>query len=132
MVGSENEELKSIPGLTEEEKSAASTIGDVESSTAEAQQLTSGKSKKELQKEALQRDHERSENFKDHFEIITVAGLYIMAIGVFSFAAIWAWHTLTPECWHWLNPSQLDNIQNIVTGGVRAGIIADQFRRRIG
>ncbi len=132
MAGGEDEELKSIPGLTDEEKSAASTVGDVDSSTAEAQQLTSGKSEKELQKEALQRDHERSENFKDHFEIITVAGLYVMAIGVFSFAAIWAWHTLTPECWHWLNPSQLDNIQNIVTGGVLAGIIADQFRRRIG
>ena len=133
MAGNNAEgQMKRIPGVPAEEQEAASQSEDVSSSTGEARQLTSGKTEEQIKKEARQRDHERSENFKNHFERITVFGLYAMAFGVFGFAAVWAWHTLTPQCFHWLNPTQLDNIQNIVTGGVLAGLIADQFRRRLG
>ena len=133
MIGNgDDDEIKRIPGVPVEERDAQLRLSDAAVSADEAVQLTSGKSEDEIKKEALRRDHERSEKFKDHFERITVVGLYVMAGGAFAFAATWAWHALVPECWGWLDPDRLSNIQNIVTGGVLAGLIADQFRRRLG
>lgn len=126
----DDKEIKSIPGLPPEEEAAAAG-DDVQSSAAETAQLTSGRSADDLEKEAREREHGRSERFKDHFEWIAIGGLYAMALGVAAFAIAWAYHILTPPCWHWLGGEQLAKIQNIVTGGILAGLIADQFRRRL-
>ncbi|MCB9961944.1 MAG: hypothetical protein R3C00_07305 [Hyphomonas sp.] len=100
-------------------------------SDKEAQQLTRNLSSEDLKREAEKSEHYRSEDFKNHFGFITVAALYVMAFGVFIFAATWVWHIVTPRCWHWLEDSQLSKIQNIFTGGILAGLIADQFRKRM-
>ncbi len=121
---------KAIPGVPPRELAAAASPQNADA--AEALQLSSGRSEEELKKQALKRDHERAEQFKDHFEEVAIAGLYLMAFGVAAFAVVWTFHTLTPTQWHWLDASQVDRIQNFVTGGVLAGLIADQFRRRLG
>lgn len=127
-----DDELKTIPASVARAQSAEDTSDDAGLAAAESSLFATGKSIPELERAARARDHERSENFKDHFEAITVGGLYLMACGVFSFAVAWGWHVLSPENLHWLNGDQLIKIQNIFTGGVLAGMIADQFRRRLG
>ncbi len=97
----------------------------------EADQLGRGQSIDRLRKEAEKSEHGRNEDFKKHFGWITVAALYILALAVFLFGFTWFWHTLTPGSWHWLPEEQLVKIQNMFTGGVLAGVIADQFRKKM-
>ena len=122
-------QFRRVPPLAAEEQKALD--GD-ERGNLEAQQLNRGKTETELRKEAAaQSKHKRDELFRFHFGLITVIALYVMAAGVLVFAFIWAWHTLMPSCWRWLHDADIEKIQNIVTGGVLAGLIADQFRRRM-
>ncbi|MEM1036276.1 MAG: hypothetical protein AAGI14_05905 [Pseudomonadota bacterium] len=125
----ESEEFKKIPDVADDE-AAAST--DVTKSTLEAQQFSTGESAEELEKAARKAEHDRNEKFRAHFGNIVTGALYFMAIGVATFAAIWSWHLLAPREWRWLDLNEIQAIQNIVTGGVLAGLIADQFRKRIG
>ncbi|MCA8901833.1 MAG: hypothetical protein KDA53_11335 [Hyphomonas sp.] len=108
---------------------AASSTDDL--SDKEVQQLTRNISVEDLKREAIKSEHNRSEDFKKHFGVITVAALYVMAFGVLIFAATWMWHIIVPPCLHWLDEAQLSKIQNIFTGGILAGLIADQFRKRM-
>ena len=135
--GGASDQPKRVPPLTPEELELLdpdilpSDRGQ-DAAVAESKQLSSGKSADELKKEAEESEHGRSEAFKNHFGCITVVALYLMAFGVTAFAGVWAYHVLTPISYHWLTAEQLAMIQNLVTGGVLVGVIAEQFRRRLG
>ena len=85
-----------------------------------------------LRREALTREHDRTEDFRDHFGKLTTFALYTVSATLLAIGAVWTWHLLSPEGWRWLEAAKIDKIQNLVTGGVLAGLIAEQFRRRIG
>lgn len=125
-------EIKEIPGIPDEEKASAKASETDNLSTSEARQLSSGLSEKALKDKAKRRDHERSEIFKDHFEKIAVFALHLIATGIAIFSIVWTYHILARLSWHWLDNEQISTIQNIFTGGVLAGIIAGQFRKRLG
>ena len=127
-----DQNLKKIPGVPAEEKEAALDASDLSTSAKESDQIGSAKTLKELEKEALGNEHTRKEKFKDHLEKIIVCGMYFISLGAAIFAAIWGWHMTTPNSWQWLEPAQLDRIQNLVTGGVLASLITNQFQNRLG
>ena len=122
----DDSDFRTVPEVVE-----AGDGGSDDMSDSEAQQLSKNKSADDLRKEAEKSEFKRNEGFKQHFGIITVVALYAMALGVLLFGFTWAWHILAPHCMHWLEPDELGRIQSIVTGGVLAGLIADQFRKRM-
>lgn len=102
-----------------------------DSGSLEAKLLSRGLKARDLRKEAEEADHERGEVFKDHFErmaLFTVWGVFVvfMLLGV-----TWTVHTLIPP-WRWLLPQEVGGVQNLLTGGIIAGLIADHVRRRMG
>jgi len=97
----------------------------------ESKQFGSGKTEEQLKKETRENEHNRTERFRGHFNSITIMALWAMAIGVLAFALTWSLHVILPENFHWLTTEQVARIQNVFTGGVLAGLIADQFRKRV-
>jgi hypothetical protein len=96
----------------------------------EAKALGSGKKFQELKEEAEKAAFGRIEKFKEHFDKIILCGLYLSACGAAVFAIIWGLHVILPSECHWLDSTQLETMQNILTGGVLAGLISEQFKKR--
>jgi hypothetical protein len=109
----------------------------------EALQLSSGKTAKELEEEALKREHERDQKFRDHFELLAIAAMYVLFASLCVFGFVWVLHMILPEqcqptCWwhvccvrRWLTSDQVTILQDIITGGVIGGLLADHFRKRL-
>lgn len=64
-----------VPKLNKKVAQAVEDVTD-QDGAAEAEQLGSGKSADELKEEAKQREHDRNQKFKDHFENISIGGIY--------------------------------------------------------
>lgn len=121
--------LKSIP-LNPSDIDDANNNALDSMAALEAKALGSGKKFQDLKEEAEKAAFGRVENFKAHFDNIILCGLYLSACGAAIFAVIWGWHVVLPEKCHWLDASQLETMQNILTGGVLAGLISEQFKKR--
>lgn len=108
----------------------------------EAVQFASGKSQKELEDAAKQADHGRAQRFLDQFESLSIWAMQAL-FGIFAvLGGVWMLHLVLPErspvlpggillC-RWLTADQVTVIQNILTGGLVAGIVTDHFKKRIG
>lgn len=121
-------EIRSIPDVTNEEMLPTRSEGSGE---AETESLGAGKTSADLQRESRENAHNQQENFKRHFSLITIVALYALSIGAFVFALVWSYHVLLPESCHWLSTERVEAIQNMVTGGVLAALLAQQFEKRI-
>jgi len=110
----------------------------------EAVQFSTKKSAQQLADEARQRDHYRGEKFRDHFEILAICSMYLIFSTMCIFGIIWILHMILPDncdtqkcfLWtfklcRWLSPDQITILQDIVTGGLIGGILADHFKRRM-
>jgi hypothetical protein len=110
----------------------------------EAAQLSSGKSIDELEELARRKEHARGEAFRDHFENLAIAAMYVLFGTLCVFGIVWALHMILPErcvsiigcksycIGRWLTGDQITILQDIVTGGLIAGLLADHFRKRVG
>jgi hypothetical protein len=137
--GDAEEERKQIPlGAAEREGALES---DIDNGTREAAQLGSGAPIKDLEREAKENEHRRSQQFKDHFELLSIIMLDVLFAGFILLAAVWVVHLVLPDHkvvgWApfihgWLSKDQLDHISGVLTTGVIAGLVADHFKRRIG
>lgn len=125
------ERVKLSP-LPAEKKDALEDRASDKSAQLEAKQISSGKSFSELQEEALAKEHERSENFRNHFEQISIGALYLAAVIFGAIACVWAWHICAPEKFRFLSDSAISNLQSILTGGILVGAVADHLKKRLG
>jgi hypothetical protein len=110
----------------------------------EAVQFSTKKSAQQLADEARQRDHYRGEKFRDNFEILAICSMYLIFATMCIFGIVWILHMLLPDhcdsakcliygikfC-RWLSSDQITILQDIVTGGLIGGILADHFKRRM-
>ncbi|MFM9978413.1 MAG: hypothetical protein ACKVOP_10280 [Sphingomonadaceae bacterium] len=97
----------------------------------EAKQLASGKSVDELASQAASDDYHRGKAFKDNWEQIAIAAMWVLAIAGMAISATWLYHVLAPENWHWLSGDALAKLQNLFTGGVLVTAFGDHFRKRL-
>ena len=119
-------------GIPAQEQELLSSIAADDQSLNELQQLSSGKSPEDLKREALEHEHDRTESFRDLFEWLMRIAICFAFVSVMVFGAVWVWHMLTPNTWHWLTDAQVQHIQTLFAGGVLAGLLTDHIRRRMG
>lgn len=145
MAEDAEEPKRSLPPAPPEEAAPAAE-GLHDPGIEEAILLSRKKSLAQLREEAEAEDHRRGEKFKDHFETLAIVAMYIMFMALSIFGIVWVLHIVLPETckpffylWgtyyclcRWLTPDQTMIVQDIVTGGLIAGLLADHFRRRIG
>ena len=133
MTAESGEPLRKIPGLPPSEAAALSTqVGTPDGGTQEAKLLSLGLSEHEIARRAAASEHRRNENFRDHFERIAIIALWLTAVLLFVVGFTWLYHLLMPERWHWLSADQVLKLQNIVTGGVLAGVAGNHIKKRLG
>jgi hypothetical protein len=97
----------------------------------EAEQFSEGRDADTLAKEARQKEHDREQKFKDSFETLAIAGVWLAALAGVAVGGTWLYHLLTPIAWHWLGPEELTRLQNIFTGGVLVSAAGDHWRKRM-
>lgn len=113
-----------VPPLSEEEKKAVASSD--ERSAAETKQIASG-----LSEQALRREAERTEAFRDHFERLALLTLYIAWGVLILIAMVWTYHLIAPPEWPRLPDDQVKQLQGIITGSILAGIIGGHMKRRL-
>jgi len=109
----------------------AAADSDDSRAALESKQLSSGKSKDQLAREAEVAEHDRTEKFRQHFERIALGFLYGLGFGLIVIGMAWLFHLVTPAGWHWLSADQLDDLQGLLTGGLIVGVLTDHFRKRL-
>lgn len=129
------------PGAAEAEEAQVDSSAD-DPAAKEAAQLSRGVDARNLEREAKEKEHDRGEAFKDHFERISIIMLDVLFVAFVLLSAIWILHLILPEKsvgtgwvsnFHgWLTEGQLDKITGILAGGIIAGLVADHFKRRMG
>lgn len=127
-----DDDLRQIPELPAPDVATIQMPPENDPAPIEALQLSSGLTASELKRESEKNEHDRSENFKNHFERIAVIALYGIA-GIFTvFGLIWFWHLTTPPVWHWLAADEVSRLQNFVTGGIIATVAGGHIKKRLG
>jgi hypothetical protein len=122
-----------VPGPTaEDDKILDPALAEAsDSGTQEAVLLSRGKTARELKKEAEQKDHDRSQTFKDHFETISLIYLWLAAFALLLAAGTWIWHLIAPDTWHFLKSEQQTKLQSFLTGGIIVGVVSGHLKKRL-
>ena len=122
---------KKLPPLSKEEAELLSGDGD-DRSVEEAKAFSKGSSYDDLRKKAEEKEIDRTEYFRDHFEKVAIITMYAIWIILIATGFIWAFHLLAPNSWHWLSAEQVKALQTVVTGGALAGVASGHLRKRVG
>lgn len=71
----------------------------------------------DYEEDGKKQDHRRNQGLKN----VAYYGMYcLMWFGILlliTFVSIWAYHILSPSCWHWLPKEGIDHIQTILFSG---------------
>lgn len=140
--GNPNELRRQIPVGAADAEGGRSPETQDDRASKEAAQLGSGAPIKDLERDASENEHRRTQQFRDHFECLSIIMLDVLFAGFILLAAVWVLHMILPESsmatgWvsyvhGWLTDGQLDRITGLLAGGVIAGLVADHFKRRMG
>jgi hypothetical protein len=114
--------------VSESEEKAANAQNRSDMANLEGAALNQGKTREQLREEA---EHGRTERFRNHFEYIALAALWLLAGGLGVLTLIWTWHLATPDCMRWLSKEDLWTIQTIITAGAFLGIATSHFKKRM-
>ena len=79
---------------------------------------------KDLQKDALQKEHNRKQELKDMLVLGIKIMFFLALMAVILMIASWVYHLLTPTSLHFLNKSQLGKIETMLFSGLTAGVIS--------
>lgn len=122
-----------IPSLPLEEARAATSADPISAAKAwkEAEQLSKNKAPEELQAEAAELEHGRNQIFRNHFERLAIASLYVSSIAVAAVGGVWLWHMAMPQRWRWLPISDVQHLQSIMTAGLLVGVVGNHFKKRL-
>lgn len=109
-----------------------SPSGGLEDAAAqEAKQLSSGRSVRDIRREAEESDHDRSENFRDHFEKAIIFMMWVVMLGFLGLALVWAINMCIHTDLRWLTEDQMHDLQGVLTGGLLIGLVGDHVKRRM-
>jgi hypothetical protein len=121
---------KQIGSLPDEERRAAETgNGTAENELA---QLATERSVEDLQDQARRNEHKRDQKFRDHFERLSLIGMWLTAMVIAVLGVVWVYHLISPDSWPQLSDAKVRNLQNLVTAGVLVGAVGKHWSKRLG
>ena len=134
-AGTTTEPLLQIP-----QQVVAAEIAGSEKAKNEVDVVDSGKSAEEVTADEKGRlaEARRQQTFLGHFEWVNIIAMWCIAGAMAILGIVWLLHMVLPaKCsgylpvCRWLEPDEVVVIQDILTGGLIAGLVADHFRRRL-
>lgn len=97
----------------------------------ELKSLGSNLSEEDLAAQAKQSEHKRREFFLTVFEWLAVLTLVFLFAALFIIGVVWLLQIVLPERCRWLSADQTTILQDILTGGLVAGLIGEHFKKRL-
>ncbi|HHT7698625.1 hypothetical protein [Pasteurella multocida] len=85
----------------------------------------------ELKRSAKKNNHSRDQTFKNHVNLIALIGLWCVVFAVILSGAFYLYHMLSPECWHFLNQTQLEQIRTFVVTAILSSSLTNYANRHI-
>lgn len=85
----------------------------------------------DLDKNAKKGKHKRHQHFQNSLNCIVILSLWAIFLAVLLSSAIYLWHMLTPELYHFLIPPQLDTIRTFVTTAILSSSLTNYANRHI-
>lgn len=123
---------KKLPPLSAEEESALrSDPGSDPQSVQETKQLSSGLPADEIERRSKEREAERTERFREHFERLAVWTLYVVWMVLCALLLVWVYHLVAPPSFWRLPDEQVGHIQSILTGGLLTNLAGGHLKRRL-
>ena len=85
----------------------------------------------DYEKEAQKRQNRRREGVRGavHWGAMTLIWLAIGIVAVMLLT--WAYHFVTPECIHYLNPNQFDKLENVLFSAALAALVSDYAKKML-
>ena len=90
-----------------------------------------GLTRAQMAERAVRAEADRNEKFRDHFERLAIASLWMAAGTISIVGLIWLAHMVLPTGWRWLSTEDLSHIQSIVTAGLLVGLVGNHFKKRL-
>lgn len=85
----------------------------------------------ELKRAAKKNNHSRDQTFKNHVNIVALIGLWGVVVAVLLSGIFYLYHMLSPECWHFLNQAQLEQIRTFVVTAMLSSSLTNYANRHI-
>ena len=86
-------------------------------------------SEKSLEEQARESEHQRSENWKNHFSKAFIGTFWVFWFFFIVMSAVLIYHWLTPNTWHWLDSTQLDHLKTIVIAVLASSAVSSQHSK---
>lgn len=77
------------------------------------------------------REHNRHQAFRDHVNLATLVLLWLIVVALFAGIGVFAFHTLTPMCWHFLDEEQLSNLKSILGTAILSSALTGYAKNRM-
>lgn len=84
---------------------------------------------RDLDKEAVERDHDRQQNLKDLLLRIIKIGIIVVAVLLIVGVIIWGYHLVMPSKWRWLTEDELGEIQKLMSSALLAVLVSDYAKK---
>jgi uncharacterized membrane protein YjjB (DUF3815 family) len=84
-----------------------------------------------MEDEAKRNEHGRNQRFRNQFEYIAIASLWLASAAITIVGGIWLWHLVAPPQGRWLSTEDVSHLQSIVTAGLLVGVIGNHFKKRL-
>ena len=84
-----------------------------------------------LDLEGKQRDHKRHQTFRDHANVAVLMVLWLIVAMLLLGIAIFAFHALSPSCWHFLSETQLTELKGMLGTAILSSALTGYANRRM-
>lgn len=85
----------------------------------------------DLEREGARRDHNRQQAFRDHVNVAVIALFWAVAACVGAGVLVYAWHLLTPVCWHFATEAALSKLETILVAAVLSSALTNYANRQM-
>lgn len=84
-----------------------------------------------LDLEGKRREHDRHQKFRDHANVAVLAVLWLIVGTLLLGIVIYAFHSLTPICWHFLSVTQLADLKGMLGTAILSSALTGYANRRM-
>lgn len=84
-----------------------------------------------LEQKAKEGKHHRHQNFQRSLNCIVILSLWAIFLSVLFCGGVYLWHMLSPENWHFLSSSQLEQIRTFVVTAILSSSLTNYANRHI-
>lgn len=85
----------------------------------------------DLEHDSRRQEHNRHQTFRNQVNLATLILFWVIIACVGLGVAVFAWHLVTPEAWHWLSDAARDKLQTLLAAALLSSALTGYVNRRL-